>query len=164
MITRRTLIQSAGVGAAAAGAAVGLAGTANAADAPKAAKYSGPFEMPKNVTLLSVANSDGTETLGVKTGDSVIDVRKASELLKLPSPVTLDQLLQEGSASQLNKLIEAAKGSADAKAAIVPEIRHHLWPPVLESRQNCLRWPQLPQARCRNRNAGAETANPVQQI
>ena len=121
MITRRTLIQSAGVGAAAAGAAVGLAGTANAAETPKATKYTGPFEMPKNVTLLSIANSDGTETLGVKTGDSVIDVRKASELLKLPSPLTLEQLLQEGSASQLNKLIEAAKASADAKAAIVPE-------------------------------------------
>ena len=69
MITRRTLIQSAGVGAGCwCGGWVG--GTAHAAETPKAAKYTGPFEMPKNVTLLSIANSDGTETLGVKTGET----------------------------------------------------------------------------------------------
>jgi 2-keto-4-pentenoate hydratase/2-oxohepta-3-ene-1,7-dioic acid hydratase in catechol pathway len=110
-------MKSAGV----AGAAVGLASAAFADEKQAAVKYTGPFEMPKGVTLLSIANSDGAETLGVKTGDSVIDVRKASGLLKLPSPVTLEQLLKEGSSSQLNKLIETAKASPDAKAAIVPE-------------------------------------------
>jgi 2-keto-4-pentenoate hydratase/2-oxohepta-3-ene-1,7-dioic acid hydratase in catechol pathway len=77
--------------------------------------------MPSGMTLLSIANSDGSETLGVKTGDSVIDVRKASQLLNLPAALTLERLLQEGSASQLRKLVDAAQSSPQAKAAIVPE-------------------------------------------
>jgi 2-keto-4-pentenoate hydratase/2-oxohepta-3-ene-1,7-dioic acid hydratase in catechol pathway len=119
MITRRTLIKSAGAGAA--GAAAGLGAAAHAEEKHMTEKYSGPFEMPAKMTLLSIANADGSETLGVKTGDTVIDVRKASQLLKLPAALTLDQLLKEGSASQLAKLVEAVNGSAEAKAAIVPE-------------------------------------------
>ncbi len=119
MITRRVLIKSAGAGAA--GAVTGIGTAARAQDKPMTAKYSGPFEMPRNLTLLSIANAGGTETLGVKTGESVIDVRKASQLLNLPAAHTLDQLLQEGSASQLTKLVEAVQSSPQAKAAIVPE-------------------------------------------
>jgi 2-keto-4-pentenoate hydratase/2-oxohepta-3-ene-1,7-dioic acid hydratase in catechol pathway len=119
MITRRMLMKSAGTGAA--GMAVGTAITARAEDKATAAKYSGPFEMPKNMTLLSIANSDGTETLGIKTGESVIDVRKASQLMNLPAALTLDQLLQEGSAGQLQKLAEGVQASPQGKAAIVPE-------------------------------------------
>src|SRR5271165_195816 len=104
MITRRALIKSAGVGAAGATLAMGTA--AQAEDKTMTAKYSGPYEMPKNMTLLSIANADGTETLGIKTGESVIDVRKASRALNLPTAFTLDQLLQEGSASQLAKLVQ----------------------------------------------------------
>ena len=96
-------------------------GEASAGETAPAAKYSGPFEMPRNMTLLSIANADGSETLGVKTGSEVIDVRKASQLLALPVALTLDRLLQEGSASQLETLIKAVQGSQQAKAAIVPE-------------------------------------------
>jgi 2-keto-4-pentenoate hydratase/2-oxohepta-3-ene-1,7-dioic acid hydratase in catechol pathway len=107
MITRRTLMKSAGAGAA--GAAVGATVSARAEDKPMTTKYSGPFEMPKNMTLLSIANGDGTETLGVKTGESVIDVRKAAQLLSLPAALTLDQLLHEGSTGQLQKLVKMAE-------------------------------------------------------
>jgi 2-keto-4-pentenoate hydratase/2-oxohepta-3-ene-1,7-dioic acid hydratase in catechol pathway len=107
--------------AGAAGAAIGTIGTARAEDKATATKYSGPFEMPKNITLLSIANADGTETLGVKTGESVIDVRKAAQLLNLPAALTLDQLLQEGSAGQLQKLVGAVQSSPQGKAAIIPE-------------------------------------------
>jgi hypothetical protein len=116
MITRRTLMKWAG-----AGATVGLGTSAHAEEKSEAAKYSGPFEMPRGMTLLSIANSDATETLGVKTGDSIIDVRKASQLLNLPAALTLEQLLQEGSASRLNKLVDAVQSSPQARAAIVPE-------------------------------------------
>ncbi len=119
MISRRMLIKTAGAGAA--GATVGLGSAAHAEDKAMNAKYSGPFEMPRNMTLTSIANADGTETLGVKVGENIIDVRKASELLNLPAARTLDQLLQEGSAGQLAKLIDAVKGAPQAKAAIVPE-------------------------------------------
>ncbi len=118
MITRRTLLKSAGAGAA--GAAIAT-GSAQGGEHTMTATYSGPFEMPKAMTLLSIANPDGTETLGVKVNERVIDVRKAAQILSLPAASTLEQLLKEGSASQLARLIEAAQTKAAAEAAIVPE-------------------------------------------
>jgi len=42
--------------------------SAAAAGTAMAANYAGPHEMPTNVTLLSMRNADGSETLGVKLG------------------------------------------------------------------------------------------------
>ena len=67
-------------------------------------------------------NADGSETLGVKLdNDAVIDVRTARQLLGIAAPLTLEQLLKEGNASGLNKLIDAAQTSHRAKAALVKE-------------------------------------------
>jgi 2-keto-4-pentenoate hydratase/2-oxohepta-3-ene-1,7-dioic acid hydratase in catechol pathway len=105
---------------------VGIAG-ASRATAPIAShamteKYAGPHEMPSNVTLLCMRNADGSETLGVKLdNDAVIDVRNARQLLGLAAPLTLEELLTEGNASGLNKLIAAAQTSRRAKAATVKE-------------------------------------------
>ncbi len=119
MFTRRTLMKSASAGAA--GVAMGSGIPAHAEDKTMNAKYAGPFEMPKNMTALSIANADGTETLGLKTDAGIIDVRKAAQLLNLPAPLTLEQMLQEGSSGQLKKLVDAVQASSQAKAAIVPE-------------------------------------------
>jgi 2-keto-4-pentenoate hydratase/2-oxohepta-3-ene-1,7-dioic acid hydratase in catechol pathway len=113
------LIKSAG--ATAAGTAVAMGTAARAGETSAAAKYSGAFEMPKGMTILSIANPDGTGTMGVKLGENVIDVRKASQLLGIPVALTLEQMLQEGSAGQLAKLISAVGSSPEAKAAVVPE-------------------------------------------
>jgi 2-keto-4-pentenoate hydratase/2-oxohepta-3-ene-1,7-dioic acid hydratase in catechol pathway len=113
------LIQSAAAGTA--GAALAGYSSAFAAGSPSAGKYDGPFEMPTGMTILSIANPDGTETLGVKSGEQVIDVRKASAALGLPAAFTLDQLLREGSGGQLARLVSAAENAPAAKAAIVPE-------------------------------------------
>jgi 2-keto-4-pentenoate hydratase/2-oxohepta-3-ene-1,7-dioic acid hydratase in catechol pathway len=87
-----------------------------------AGKYAGPHEMPSNVTLLSMRNADGSETLGVKLdNDAVIDVRNARRLLGLAAPLTLEELLKEGNARGLNKLIAVAQTSRRAKAAMVKE-------------------------------------------
>jgi 2-keto-4-pentenoate hydratase/2-oxohepta-3-ene-1,7-dioic acid hydratase in catechol pathway len=87
-----------------------------------AGKYAGPHEMPSNVTLLSMRNADGSETLGVKLdNDAVIDVRNARRLLSLAAPLTLEELLKEGNARGLNKLIAVAQTSRRAKAAMVKE-------------------------------------------
>ena len=105
--------------------AVGLAGASGASAAgakTAAARYSGPHEMPTNVTLLSMHNADGAETLGVKLdGDAVLDVRTARGLLGIPAPETLEELLREGNARGLNELIAAAQRSPRASGAIVPE-------------------------------------------
>jgi 2-keto-4-pentenoate hydratase/2-oxohepta-3-ene-1,7-dioic acid hydratase in catechol pathway len=78
--------------------------------------------MPTNVTLLSMRNADGSETLGVKLeGDAVLDVRAARHLLGIAAPLTLEELLKEGNARGLNELIAAAQRSPRAGAAVLPE-------------------------------------------
>jgi 2-keto-4-pentenoate hydratase/2-oxohepta-3-ene-1,7-dioic acid hydratase in catechol pathway len=105
---------------------VGIA-SASRASAPTesnamAGQYTGPHEMPTHSTLLSMRNADGSETLGVKLdNDAVIDVRTACQLLGVAAPLTLEQLLKEGNASGLNKLIDAAQASHRAKGVMVKE-------------------------------------------
>ena len=121
MASRRTFLKT----AAAATAGMAAASTASATTPDSAAverQYTGPHEMPTNVTLLSMHNADGTETLGVKLDNgTVLDVRKASRLLGMSAPLSLEALLREGSARELNGLVAAAGTSAKAKAALVEE-------------------------------------------
>jgi 2-keto-4-pentenoate hydratase/2-oxohepta-3-ene-1,7-dioic acid hydratase in catechol pathway len=105
---------------------VGMAGASRASVPIKskmmAGMYAGPHEMPSNITLLSMRNADGSETLGVKLdNDAVIDVRKARQSLGIAAPLTLEELLKEGNASGLNKLVSTAQSSRRAKAAMVKE-------------------------------------------
>jgi 2-keto-4-pentenoate hydratase/2-oxohepta-3-ene-1,7-dioic acid hydratase in catechol pathway len=81
--------------------------------------YSGPHEMPKGLTLLSIAHSDGAETLGIKAGSSVIDVRAASRLLGILAPLTMEELLREGNAAALTRI--ASSDSAKVKPALLNE-------------------------------------------
>src|ERR1700724_805850 len=120
MTSRRTFLKTAG----AVTAGIAATSTASASTDKNALikKFSGPHEMPTNVTLLSIQNADGSETLGVKLdNDAVLDVRKASHLLGIAVPMTLEELLKDGNASGLNKLVAAAKTSPKAKAAMVKE-------------------------------------------
>jgi 2-keto-4-pentenoate hydratase/2-oxohepta-3-ene-1,7-dioic acid hydratase in catechol pathway len=120
MTSRRAFLKTAG--AATAGVAVAPAASAATDRNAMARNYNGPHEMPSNVTLLSMRNADGSETLGVKLDhDEVLDVRKAAHLLGLAAPGTLEQLLKEGNAKGLNKLVAAAQTSPRAKAARVKE-------------------------------------------
>jgi len=120
MSSRRTFLRTSG----AVTAGIAFASTASASsDGPAVQKkYRGPHEMPTKVTLLAMQNADGSETLGVKLhGDSLLDVRKASHLLKIAAPTTLEELLKEGNAEGLNKLVAAAKTNPKAKSAMVEE-------------------------------------------
>ena len=120
MSSRRTFLKTSGAVA----AGIGVAPTASASTNGHAnlKKYRGPHEMPTNVTLLAMQNADGSETLGVKLHDDVVlDVRKASHLLGIAAPTTLEDLLKEGNARDLNKLVAAAKTNPKAKAAMVEE-------------------------------------------
>lgn len=75
--------------------------------------------MPKGLTLLSIAHSDGAETLGIKAGSSVIDVRAASRLLDIPAPLSMEELLREGNAAALTKI--AASARAEIQPALLDE-------------------------------------------
>lgn len=83
--------------------------------------YQGPHEMPRNLTLLTIAHADGSESLGVKTDKGILDVRAAAKTLKLKAPQTLEELLHHGNAAGLQKLISAASTSAKGKSAWVAE-------------------------------------------
>ncbi|WP_022723952.1 fumarylacetoacetate hydrolase family protein, partial [Rhodopseudomonas sp. B29] len=100
MTTRRDFLITAAAGAAALGA-----GSAQAAS-PAAA---GPHQMPRNVTLLAMMQPDGSETLGVKLPNGVLDVAAASKALNMDVPLTLETLLASGQAGALDKLVAAAK-------------------------------------------------------
>ncbi len=118
MITRRTFLTA--TTAVTAGVALGVSGQADAKQEPHMKKFSGPHEMPKGLTLLSITNADGAETLGIKTGSAVIDVLKASHLLGIPAPLTMEELLREGNAAGLTK-IAANIGNARIKPALLDE-------------------------------------------
>jgi len=117
MTSRRDLLKT---GAAAVGA---MGASATVTGKPAMTKnYDGPHEMPSGVTLLALRNADGSETLGAKLGDdSVLDVRKAAQLLGMTAPLTLEELLREGNARGLNALIAAAQTSQRAAPARVKE-------------------------------------------
>jgi 2-keto-4-pentenoate hydratase/2-oxohepta-3-ene-1,7-dioic acid hydratase in catechol pathway len=120
MASRRTFLKT----AAAAAGAIGVVSRPGAAKPVGAAahSYDGPHEMPRDVTLLSMQNADGSETLGVKLDEeSVLDVRKASRLLGMAAPVTLEELLKHGNARGLSELTSAARTSHKAKPALVRE-------------------------------------------
>lgn len=104
---RRDFLKSTGgVGAAA------IAGIAGLNNARAAASPSQPIEgdMPHGMTLLSIAHGKD-ETLGVKTSAGIIDVKAAANKFHMTVPLTLDQLLQSGGASALEKLVAAAHKS-----------------------------------------------------
>jgi 2-keto-4-pentenoate hydratase/2-oxohepta-3-ene-1,7-dioic acid hydratase in catechol pathway len=119
MGSRREFLRT---GALAAGVAGAAAGSAASGKTSLAKKYGGPHEMPTGVTLLAMRHADGAETLGARLGDdAVLDVRSASQLLGMPAPLTLEELLREGNARGLNELIAAAQTSRRADPALVKE-------------------------------------------
>jgi 2-keto-4-pentenoate hydratase/2-oxohepta-3-ene-1,7-dioic acid hydratase in catechol pathway len=70
--------------------------------------------LPKNLTVLSIRNADGSETIGVKRGADIIDVRQAAVRLGIDAPLTLDRMLQDGRVKDLERLLDAIAASGDA--------------------------------------------------
>jgi 2-keto-4-pentenoate hydratase/2-oxohepta-3-ene-1,7-dioic acid hydratase in catechol pathway len=103
MSTRRDFIKTA-VAASVGTAALGQAGRVKADTAS-----SGPKQMPRGLTLLSMVQADGSETLGVKLPSGILDVANARNVLKIDTPTTLEDLLASGDAGALEQLIAAAK-------------------------------------------------------
>ena len=89
-------------------------------------KQPGAHQMPTNTTLLAISNADGTETLGVKVSEGIVDVRAAASLLGMDAPLSLEALLRDGTADALAALVAAATASSEARPALLAEasIRH----------------------------------------
>ncbi len=103
MTTRQNFIKTA------AGATVGTSALGRAGQVKADASNSGPKQLPRGLTLLSIAKACGAETLGVKLPAGILDVADASEALKIDAPTTLEDLLTAGRADALNQLIAAGK-------------------------------------------------------
>jgi 2-keto-4-pentenoate hydratase/2-oxohepta-3-ene-1,7-dioic acid hydratase in catechol pathway len=112
MSTRRDFLKQTGAG-------LGL--TAIAADAAAAAHdipYKGEHKMPKNLKLLSIKHSDGSESIGAVVDGGVIDIRAVAKKLGMHAPLTLDELLQGGNADALAKV---AAGAAHSGVPLLAE-------------------------------------------
>jgi 2-keto-4-pentenoate hydratase/2-oxohepta-3-ene-1,7-dioic acid hydratase in catechol pathway len=103
MTTRRNFMKTA------VAATVGTTALAQAEVTKTAAPSSGPRQMPRGLTLLSMVQPDGAETLGVKLPNGILDVAKAGGELKIDAPATLEELLTAGTAGALDQLVKAAK-------------------------------------------------------
>jgi 2-keto-4-pentenoate hydratase/2-oxohepta-3-ene-1,7-dioic acid hydratase in catechol pathway len=103
MTTRRDFVKTA-VGAGIGGAAFAPADIARAAAPGPASK-----ELPRGLTLLSIQQTDGSETLGVKLPNGILDVMSAKKALNADAPTTLEDLLANGSAPALQRLVAAAR-------------------------------------------------------
>jgi 2-keto-4-pentenoate hydratase/2-oxohepta-3-ene-1,7-dioic acid hydratase in catechol pathway len=113
MLNRRTMIKTVGALSLAASAlttksALAQGNTAALAGASRSSEF------PRGVTLLSIHQQDGSETLGVKTPNGILDVAKANALLNASVPVTLEALLRSGDGAELTSLIAAASRSPAA--------------------------------------------------
>jgi 2-keto-4-pentenoate hydratase/2-oxohepta-3-ene-1,7-dioic acid hydratase in catechol pathway len=83
-------------------------------DAQASAPRVGAFEMPRNMTLLNMRTAAGPR-LGVKLPKGILDVAAAAAIYKLPAPVDVDDVLQNGKGAMLTALVTAA---ADGPAAL----------------------------------------------
>jgi 2-keto-4-pentenoate hydratase/2-oxohepta-3-ene-1,7-dioic acid hydratase in catechol pathway len=107
MTTRRDFVKTA--------VAAGIGGTAFAhAEAAEAVSPSSVSkQMPRGLTLLSMVQADGSETLGVKLPNGILNVAAAEKALKLDAPTTLEHLLFNGNAGVLEQLISTARGKSE---------------------------------------------------
>ncbi len=103
MTTRRNFITTA-VAAGVSGAALSKSTVGKAAS-----QAPGNQRMLRGLTLLSMMQADGNETLGVKLGDKVLDVAAAGKALNIDAPVTLENLLASGDPGPLERLVDMAR-------------------------------------------------------
>jgi len=96
------------------------AGGLDAKSTPAAAPSDTSRGMAKGLTLLTFERK-GEFCLGVKTEKGVLDVPAAAGLLKIPTPATLDDLLQNQAGPNLNALVVAALKSKSAGKVFLQE-------------------------------------------
>ena len=111
---RRNFLKGAGIVAAM--AATGGFTVAQAETKPVQAQARG-FS---GLTLLTMRRN-GEYRLGVKTAKGILDVPQAAQLLNMPAPATMDDLLQKEDGPSLNALVDAALKSPAAGKAFVKE-------------------------------------------
>ena len=83
----------------------------------------GVHTMPRNMRLVSIRQADGSETLGAVIDGGVVDIRATARKLALITPLTLDELLQDGQANVLEEVISSA-GTSGVPLLVEADITH----------------------------------------
>lgn len=119
---RRTFLKGAGAAGVLTtlGCAGGVGGGSTAPSEGSAPARTLGQGMARGLTLLTMRR-DGSDTLGVKTGKGILDVRQAADRLGMYAPTTMDALLQNEDGPSLQALVQAAESSSDAAAAFISE-------------------------------------------
>jgi len=112
---RRTFLKNAG--ALGALAAVGGLKSASAETKVTAEAKKG---MARGLMLLTMRRN-GEYRLGAKTSRGILDVKQAAEILKMHSPATLDDMLQNEEGASVNAVVDAAIKSSAAQRAFLKE-------------------------------------------
>ena len=112
---RRTFLKNAG--ALGALAAVGGLKSASAETKVTADAKKG---MARGLMLLTMRRN-GEYRLGAKTSRGILDVKQAAEILKMHSPATLDDMLQNEEGASVNAVVDAAIKSSAAQRAFLKE-------------------------------------------
>ncbi len=115
MSNRRTFLK----GAVAIGAMAAVGGF-NSVSAESKMTSPAKKGMAQGLTLLTMRR-DGQYRLGAKTNKGVLDVKQAAEILKIASPASLDDMLQNEEGASVQAVVEAALKSAAAKKAFLKE-------------------------------------------
>ena len=76
--------------------------------------------MAHGLTLLTMRRN-GEYRLGAKTSKGILDVKQAAETLKMHSPATLDDMLQNEAGASVNAVVDAALKSGAAQKAFLKE-------------------------------------------
>jgi 2-keto-4-pentenoate hydratase/2-oxohepta-3-ene-1,7-dioic acid hydratase in catechol pathway len=112
---RRTFLK--GVGAIGAIAAMGGLKTVSAEAKPTSQPKKGTA---RGLTLLTMRH-EREYRLGAKTDKGILDVKEAAEILKMYSPATLDDMLQNEEGASVQAVVEAAMKSTAVKKAFLKE-------------------------------------------
>ncbi|MDA8383757.1 MAG: fumarylacetoacetate hydrolase family protein [Betaproteobacteria bacterium] len=70
--------------------------------------------LAERLTLLSIHQDDGAETLGIRTPQGIVDVRSAASHFSLSAPQSLESMLREGRGPELEALMHRALAAGDA--------------------------------------------------
>jgi len=111
MNSRRDFLKQAGAVGVGAGLAAASADAAGGHRVEQDASYKGEHKMPKNIKLLAIKHTDGSESLGAVVDGGVIDLRATAKKLRLRAPSSVEELLRGGDADGLDRIVAGAKSS-----------------------------------------------------
>jgi 2-keto-4-pentenoate hydratase/2-oxohepta-3-ene-1,7-dioic acid hydratase in catechol pathway len=129
--TRRTFLKLAGTAGIV--AAAGMPGGAVASRQDGRRSVGSPQDLPRRMTFCTLRRDDDEDdgyVLGVRTRRGVLDVQKASRLLRMRAPKTMDKLIEGGDWRAVEELVDEALSNSRAASAFLDESTASFGPAV----------------------------------